>query len=55
MQTKKKILKKSFDLGPHPDSYRNTVTSKFEPHGVQRSPEGHICSPSGVCFISRGP
>ena len=33
----------------------DTMTSKFEPHGLQRSPKGPICSSSGVSFSSRGP
>ena len=43
-----KFYWKSLIWGPTQIAAGDAVTSKFEPHGLQRSPKGPFCSSSGV-------
>ena len=54
LRTKKsKIFRKMFGLGFLPDSYKDPVTSKFEPHGLQNSPKALFPHPLGY-YVAPG-
>ena len=51
----RKNTKKKMIWVPTQIATGDPVISKFEPHGLQRSPKCPICSSSGVLCSSRGP